>query len=204
MLDKVRPVESVQEWWNKTSTPILRVGQDVLGMTTGRRPPGDKETCWWNDKVQQVIKTKKEAKKAWETSRRQKDKDRYRQANKAAKKAVATAKAQTMNELYEELETPVGERKMFRIAKARDKATKDFTHMKQIKNEHAVVIRDLGMIIGRWKGHFDKLLNEEDHRSICDDGVPNQGLTQGISRNDVKVAISRMKKGKATEWTGFQ
>ena len=34
-----------------------------------------------------------------------------------------------MNELYEELETPEGERKIFRIAKARDKASKDFSHM---------------------------------------------------------------------------
>ena len=34
--------------------------------------------------------------------------------------------------------------------------------------------------------------------SIFDDGVPNEGLTQGISRNEVKVAISRMKNGKAT------
>ena len=28
--------------------------------------------------------------------------------------------------------------------------------------------------------------------------MPNEGLTQGISRNEVKVAISRMKNGKAT------
>ena len=134
---------------------------------------------------------------------RQEDKDRYRQANKAAKKAVATTKALAMNELYEELETPEGERKIFRIAMARDKATKDFSHMKQIKNEHGVVLRDLDMIIGRWKGYFDKLLNEENPRSIFDDGVPNEGLTQGISRDDVKVAISRMKNGKATEMDGI-
>ena len=36
VLDKVRPVESVQEWWEETSSTILRVGHDVLGMTTGR------------------------------------------------------------------------------------------------------------------------------------------------------------------------
>ena len=36
-----------------------------------------------------MIKAKKVAKKIWETSRRQEDKDRYRQANKEAKKAVA-------------------------------------------------------------------------------------------------------------------
>ena len=109
--------------------------------------------------MQEVIKAKKVAKKIWETSRRQEDKDIYRQANKAAKKAVATNKALAMNELYEELETPEGERKIFRIAKARDKASKDFSHMKQIKNEHGVILRDLDMIIGRWKGYFDKLLN---------------------------------------------
>ena len=170
VLDKVRPVESVQEWWEETSTRILRVGQEVLGMTTGRRPPGDKETWWLNDKGQEVIKAKKVAKNIWETSRRQEDKDIYRQANKAAKKAVATNKALAMNELYEELETPEGERKIFRIAKAaRYKVSKDLSHMKQIKNEHGVVLRDLDMIIGRLKGYFDKLLNEENRRSIFDD-----------------------------------
>ena len=134
---------------------------------------------------------------------RQEDKDIYRQANKAANKAVATNKALAMNELYEELETPEGERKLFRIAKARDKASKDFSHMKQIKNEHGVILRNLDMIIGRWKGYFDKLLNEENPRSIFDDGVLNKGLTQGISRNEVKVAISRMKNGKATGMDGI-
>ena len=46
-----------------------------------------------------------------------------------------------MNELYKELETPKGERKIFRIAKARDKASNDFSHMKQINNEHGVILR---------------------------------------------------------------
>ena len=29
--------------------------------------------------------------------------------------------------------------------------------------------------------------------------MPHEGLTQGISRNEVKVAISRMKNGKGRE-----
>ena len=37
--------------------------------------------------MQEVIKAKKVAKKIWDASRRQEGKDRYRQANKAAKKA---------------------------------------------------------------------------------------------------------------------
>ena len=42
----------------------------------------------------------------------------------------STAKARAMNELYEELETPEGERKISRIAKAMD-----FTKNNQIKDE---------------------------------------------------------------------
>ena len=71
-----------------------------------------------------------------------------------------------MNELYEELETPEGERKISRIAKA-----KNFTKNNQIKDEQRVVLRD--RIMGRWKGYFDKLLNGENHGFDSEDGVPN-------------------------------
>ena len=41
----------------------MRVGQGVLSITAGRTPPGDKDTWGWNDKVQEVIKAKTEARK---------------------------------------------------------------------------------------------------------------------------------------------
>ena len=68
---------------------FLRVGQEVLSITAGRRSTGDKETLWWNDTVQQVIKAKKRERKMWETSGRQAGRNSYRQENKTAKKAVA-------------------------------------------------------------------------------------------------------------------
>ena len=46
--------------------PRLRVGHEVLSITAGRRSPGDNETWWRNDNVQEVIKAKKEAMKIWE------------------------------------------------------------------------------------------------------------------------------------------
>ena len=55
-------------------------------------------------------------------------------------KTLATATTLAMNELFKELETPEGETNIFRIAKARDKASKDFSHTKQIKNGHGVVL----------------------------------------------------------------
>ena len=75
-----------------------------------------------------------------------------------------------MNELYEELETPGGERNISRIAKA-----KDFTKNNQIKDEQRVVVRDLDRIMGRWKGYFDKLLTGENRSFVFEDGEPNDG-----------------------------
>ena len=103
-----------------------------------------------------------------------------------------------MNELYEELETPKGERNMYRTANA-----KDFTKNNHIKEEQRVVLRDLDGIMGRWKGYFDKQLNGENHRFVFDDGLPNDGLPQGIGRNKVRVTLSRMKKGETTEMDGI-
>ena len=73
-----------------------------------------------------------------------------------------------MNELYEELETPDGERKIYQMAKAND-----FTKNNQMKDEQRVGLRDLDRIMGRLMGYVDKLLNGENQ-----DGVPNDGLTQ--------------------------
>ena len=60
MLEKVRPVDSVHELWEQRSTTVLRVEHEVLSITAG----------WWNDKVQEVIKAKKETRKMCETSGR--------------------------------------------------------------------------------------------------------------------------------------
>ena len=49
---------------------------------------------------------KKAAKKKWETSGRQEERDIYRQVNKGAKTEVARSKAQAMDEVSEQLETP--------------------------------------------------------------------------------------------------
>ena len=48
--------------------------------------------------------------------------------------------------------------KMFRLAKTREKVVPGFTETKQIKNEHTI----MGTIKERWKGYFDKILNEKN------------------------------------------
>ena len=118
---------------------------------------------------------------------RQEERDIYRQANKEAKKEVARSKAHAMDEVYKELETREGERKIYIIAKARDKSAKDFTQIRQIKDEQGVVLWEHDKIIERWKGYYGNLLNEENPRTVFGDGVPNEGLTPAINRKEVEV-----------------
>lgn len=46
-----------------------------------------------------------------------------------------------MNELYEKLETSDGQKIIYRMAKSRDKATKDLTHVKQIKDRNGSFVK---------------------------------------------------------------
>ena len=102
-----------------------------------------------------------------------------------------------MDEVYKELETPEGERKIYRIAKARDKFAKDFTQIRQITDEQGVVLWEHDQISERWKGYYGKLLNEENPKTVFGDGVANEGLSPAINRKEVELALKGIKHGKA-------
>ncbi len=74
----------------------------------------------------------------------------------------------------------------------RDKSAKDFTQIRQIKDEHGVVLWEHDKIIEWLIGYYGKLLNEENPRTVFDDGVPNEGLTPAINRAEVEVAFEGM------------
>ncbi|KAI5726127.1 hypothetical protein M8J77_024147 [Diaphorina citri] len=186
------------DWWKKTSVVIKDVGEKILGKTSGKGAPRDKETWWWDESVQKAVKEKKIAKKRWDETRSDEDKARYKETNKEAKKAVARAKAKAFSIFYESINKKEGEKKLFRIAKERDKASKDFNHIRQIKDEQGVVLREEREIKERWKTYFEKLLNEENPRNVFEEGTPNEGMTAEISREEVVLAVKKMKNGKAT------
>ena len=137
-------------------------------------------------------------KKRWEQTRLQADRVEYQGKKKEAKKAVAVARAEPASELYEELETVEGQKKIYRIAEYRNKATKDISHVKQMKDGSGAVLRDEERVKERWKEYFENLLNEEYPREQHQNGTPNQGLTIGVTRAEVESALRKMKNNKAT------
>ena len=119
---------------------IRRHGKELLGETSGIVWE-EKESWWWDEDIEKVVKGKKEAKKRWEESQLDEDRSRLREKNKEVKRVVAQAKARAYDVIYDELETKEGLNKMLKLSKARSKSTKDITHIKQIKNRNGTVLK---------------------------------------------------------------
>ena len=56
--------DGLPDEWDKIAEMLKKTAETVLGVTFGKRN-GDRKTWWWNEEVQDSIKEKKEAKKAW-------------------------------------------------------------------------------------------------------------------------------------------
>ena len=122
----------------------------------------------------------------------------YKEKKNKAKKAVAMAKGRAYNDLYARLETKEGEKELYRLARQRNRAGKDVQHVRVIKDENGNVMVNSEAVLKRWKEYFEKLMNEENNREprTEEPEVVNEEVNC-VSREEVKNALRRMKKGKA-------
>ena len=95
--------------WDKVTKCIKNVAKEVLGESKEKEPL-EKETWWWNEKVQAAIKLKRTNYKIWQETRDEKSLKKYRNAKKEAKKAVSNAKLKAYDNLYNKLDTKEGEK----------------------------------------------------------------------------------------------
>ena len=70
--------------------------------------------------------------------------------------------------------------------------------MKVIKDENGNVMVNSEAALKKWKKYFEKLMNEENNRELKTEKaeVVNEEVNR-VSREEVKNALRRMKKGKA-------
>ena len=98
--------------------------------------------------------------KTWQKSRKEKDFKRYKYVRKEAKKGIRDVKFKTYDDLYDKLGTKDGENDVYKLAKLRERKTRDFNHIKCIKNEDSRVLVQEEKIKEMWRSYFEKLLNE--------------------------------------------
>ena len=106
------------------------------------------------------------------------------------------AKGCPYDNLYARLEIKEGEKKLYRLARQRDRAGKDVQHVRVIKDENGSVMVNSKAVLKRWKEYFEKLINEENDRDPRTEKteVVNEEI-RFVSR-EVKNALRRIKKGK--------
>ena len=115
-----------------------------------------------------------------------------------AKKGVAMAKGRAYDGLCARLETKEGEKKLYRLARQRDRAGKDVQHVRVLKDENGNVRVNSEAVLKRWKEYFEKLMNKENNRDPRSEKaeVVNEEVNC-VSREEVQNELRRMKKGKA-------
>jgi hypothetical protein len=92
-----------------------------------------KETWWWNEKMQNAIKEKKECFKRMHLDRSVDNAEWYKVAKKTAKRVVSEARGQMYDGLYQRLGMKEGEKDICRMAKSRERKTRDIIQVKCIK-----------------------------------------------------------------------
>ncbi|EYB90344.1 hypothetical protein Y032_0221g2564 [Ancylostoma ceylanicum] len=121
----------------------------------------------------------------------------YKRKKKERKAKVAKAKNAAMDELYEKLDGSQGEKHVFRLAKARHKASLDLSEVRAMKDEDGKVLRDPVAVKQRWRTYFSHLLNEEFPRKERVSTPPTAGPIQPWTIEEVRKVVKKMKVGKA-------
>jgi len=165
-----RQVEDADTMWDTMAECIQRSTKEILG-TSRRCGSKMKAFCWWNEDVKEKVKEKKRCMHCFRNGMNEEkeiSRVRYKAAKKLAKKAVAVAKSIAYDRLYQKLEMKKGEKEVFKLAKARERRTRDLSDIRYIKDENGKVLARDAEIKARWPRYFSKLLNGkvlEDFRS---------------------------------------
>ena len=98
------------------------------------------------------------------------------------------------------MSTKKEENDIYRIARARDRKTRDFNQVKCINDEREQLLVKEDEIRHRWQEYFDKLFNGENENTTVqlDDSFDdtNRRFVRRIQELKVREALKRMKGAK--------
>ena len=188
--------------WDMATKCIKNIAKEVLGESKGIRILG-KKIWWWNEQVQAAIKLKRVNYKIWQKARDEESLKKYRDAKKEVKKVISNAKLKAYDNLYNRLDTKEGEKDIYKLAKLREKKTKDFNHIKWVKGKDERVLIKEEEIKERWKSYFKKLINKNNLANLMIEECDNLRITneykffRRFSMLEIKNALSKIKNAKA-------
>jgi hypothetical protein len=193
-------VESV---WSGLRDGVLEVADAVCGRTKG--PPRHRETWWWNENIGEIVKEKRRLFEVWKNTGSESDRKLYNAAKRQAKKEINVAQEAERKKFGEMLQREDGKKNVFRVAKQMVKENRDVVGIGCIKDKEGKIVTEDAKILEVWREHYDKLLNEEfdwNRNCVTSESSKLIGPAENITAEEVRVAMNKMKSGKAAGPTG--
>ncbi|XP_071739170.1 uncharacterized protein [Rutidosis leptorrhynchoides] len=201
---------NVDQIWNRMAYTIREVAKEALGVTLGTSTAhkSSRESWWLSDDVQTKVALKQTRFRELITfeegtsAERTRVEERYKEAKREAKKAVAIAKDKVYEDLYRKLDSKEGANDIYRIATARERRGRDLVNVKYIKDEAGQSIVREDLIRKRWEEYFSSLFgrdrperNGELHDEVRE--YQNNCFCMRINHEEVRTALRKMGRNKA-------
>ena len=194
-------VSGVGELWSCLKDSLTTATEKTCGRSKGGRK--NRATWWWNSEVEEAIKEKR---KAWKAYRKKKgSREAYTTANKKAKHAVYLAKRAAETQRFGDLSTDPNSRKnVFKMAKQIKGQNADIIGDPCIRNNKGDMAFSDTEKLEAWKEHYETLLNEEfkwnESQLIWEE--PISGPAPQLSKKSIQEALAKMHDGKAAGGSG--
>lgn len=200
----VEEEHTADEFWNAFQDGIVNLAKQHLGESKGKLTTKKESWLWKFDTVKKAVAAKKSAFINWKTSESTDPNEienlhmTYKNLKKVSAKEVAIATAATYQDWYEKLETPDGQKQVFKIAARRRNDSKAVVAPKFINDKNGHLLTQNDEICDRFKEYFDELLNESFPRTAVHNDIPSIDIDIGpFTEEGIRKAVKEMKNGRA-------
>ena len=187
--------------WDYIKHGHLKAADEICGWTRGECPQ-QKETWWWSNVVDNIVKEKRKAWKQWKNGG---TKEEYLKAKKAAKTAVYFVKRDAQTEQFASINNSSDKNHTFKMAKRLKQDNVNVIGEKCVRNYDGKLTLTVDDKLKDWQSHYQKLLNVEYPCNMANmsEEAPLERPAITITPEMVSKAINKMKSGKAAEPSGI-
>ena len=189
---------TVDECWTSLKDKLLQATKQVCGVSSNH--PWRKQTWWWNNQVEEVVREKRRCFKLWKAGG---SRAAYNIAKRTSNRAVHQARSEAEKVALQKIDPRSGD--VYRLAKQMRRDNQDVMGEKPVKNDAGQLSLDEEAKKKAWREHYESLLNVEfpwNPEDLSEES-PVEGPNEPITLEMITKAISKMASGKAARPSGI-